>query len=208
MHPSKPLILVKRYHLEPQTGTAFTVSKDHIIRIIDVEGEQVADLVCFAHANPAEYLSSSRSIDYNEKIYISTEDVLYSNLSRPMCSIIADQVGKHDFLFAPCSQEMFEISNGIIEPHPNCLDNLASGLKAFGIKEPQIPTAFNIFMNANISERGDIKTEPPKSKAGDYIDLRAEMGLIVGVTACSSKQCNNYKCPPIDVEVYSRKPSE
>jgi len=125
-----------------------------------------------------------------------------------MLSIIADQVGKHDFLFAPCSQEMFEISYGIIESHPNCLDNLAAGLKAFGIKKPQIPTAFNIFMNANISEQGDIKIEPPKSKAGDYIDLRAEMALIVGVTACSSKKCNNYKCTPIDVEVYSGKPSE
>ena len=56
-----------QYHIAPQTGVAFTVQKGQIIRVIDVDGEQVADLVCFARQNTEEYLSSGRSIDYNEK---------------------------------------------------------------------------------------------------------------------------------------------
>ncbi len=41
------------------------------------------------------------------------------------------------------------------------------------------------------------------SKAGDYIELRAEMDMIVGVTACSAGSCNNFEWTPIDVEIYS-----
>jgi uncharacterized protein YcgI (DUF1989 family) len=193
--------LLKKYHLEPQTGVGFMVQRGQIIRIIDVKGEQVSDLVCFAKGNTQEYLSSARSIDYGSKIYFSTGDTLYSNLSRPMLTITADRVGKHDFLFAPCSQEMFKISYSAKEPHPNCLDNLAKSLKPFGIQAFQIPTAFNIFMNSTVTERGEILINPPLSQPGDYIDLRAETDLIVAVTACSAGKCNNYRCTPIEVEV-------
>ncbi|MGB5746436.1 MAG: DUF1989 domain-containing protein [Desulfobacterales bacterium] len=71
MEGNKATSPVARYHLEPQTGTAFTVRKYQFIRIIDVEGEQVADLICFAGRDTEEYLSSGRTIDYNEKIYLT-----------------------------------------------------------------------------------------------------------------------------------------
>ena len=190
------------YHLNPQTGNAFTVQKGQIIRVIDVAGGQVSDLICFARQEIEEYLSSGRTIDYNEKLFLSTGDILYSNRSNPMLAIIDDPVGKHDFLFAPCSREMFRLPYGNTEAHPNCLDNLSSALGQYGVKDFQIPTAFNIFMNVEVSNSGKIRVRPPLSKAGDYIDLRAEMDLIVGVTACAAGKCNNYHCTPIAVKVY------
>jgi len=194
---------ITQYHIAPQTGVAFTVQKNQIIRINDVEGEQVADLVCFAGRNPEEYLSSGRSIDYNEKLFLSTGDTLYSNLSRPMLTITRDPVGKHDFLFAPCSQEMFQLSYQKTEPHPNCFDNLAGALDPHGIRSRQIPTPFNIFMNVAITAAGRVTVHPPLSKAGDFIELRSEMGLIVAVSACSAGKCNNFRCTPISVEIYN-----
>jgi uncharacterized protein YcgI (DUF1989 family) len=194
---------VNRFHLEPRTGTAFALDQGQVLRIVDVEGEQVADLVCFARGDVEEVFSSARTIDYNETVYVSTGNVLYSNWSNPMLTILSDRVAKHDLLFAPCSQEMFRLSYGITEPHPNCLDNLAASLAPFGIKTCQIPTAFNVFMNARIAEDGRVDIRPPLSRAGDYIDLRAEMDLIVAVTACSAAKCNNYRCTAIDVEIYA-----
>ena len=181
---------------------AFTVQKDQIIRVIDVEGQQVADLVCFARQNPEEYLSSGRSIDYNEKLFLSKGDFLYSNRSNPMLFISRDPVGKHDFLFAPCSQEMFQMTYSATEPHPNCFDNLADALFPYGIRAFQIPTAFNIFMHVAITVTGRVTVQPPLSKAGDYIDLRTEMDLIVAVSACSAGKCNNFSSTPIRVEIY------
>ena len=121
--------VVARYHLEPQSGVAFTVEKGQIIRVIDPQGEQVSDLVCFARHDLEDYLSSGRSIDYNNKIYLSTGDILYSNKSRPMLTIVADQVGKHDFLFAPCSPEMFRLTYNVTGEHPNCLGRVGDRLR-------------------------------------------------------------------------------
>ncbi|UCD81847.1 MAG: urea carboxylase-associated family protein, partial [Desulfobacterales bacterium] len=148
--------------------------------------------------------SSGRSIDYNEKLFLSTGDILYSNRSNPMLTVIYDPVGKHDFLFAPCSREMFKLTYGICDPHPNCLDNLSTSLAPYGIKASHIPTAFNIFMNVAVGENGSVAVQTPLSKAGDYIALRSEMDLIVGVSACSAGKCNNFNCTPIRVEVYPR----
>jgi hypothetical protein len=193
---------ISQYNLASRTGVAFTVNKGRIIRVIDVDGEQVADLVCFARQNTEEYLSSGRSIEYNEKLFLSIGDILYSNRSNPMLSITRDPVGKHDFLFAPCSQEMFRRTYDSTEPHPNCLDNLTDALGPHGIRSFQIPTPFNIFMNVAITAAGRVTVQPPLSKAGDYIDLSSEMDLIVGVSACSAGKCNNFRCTPIRVEIF------
>lgn len=203
MRPDESSALLTQFHLDPQTGIAFTAQRGQLIRIVDVEGEQVSDLICFARGDFGEYLSSGRTIDYNGKLYLSTDDILYSNRSNPMLTIVADQVGKHITLYAPCSQEMFSLSYGVTEAHPNCLDNLAINLERFGIRASQIPTTFNAFVNVGISKEGKITIHPPLSKAGDYLDLRAEMDLVVGVTACSAGKCNNYRCTSIEVEVYA-----
>ena len=194
---------LKRIRIEPQTGSAFTIKQGQIIRIIDVEGGQVADLFCFAKNEKEEVLSSGHTTDYNGKLFLSEGEILYSSRSNSMFTIIADQVGKHFMLYAPCSQEMFEKSYGVTEAHPNCLENFITSLKKFGIRASQITTPLNIFMNIELSQQGEITIQPPKSKAGDFIELRAEMDLIVGITACSAGVCNNFTWTPIDVEIYS-----
>ena len=194
-----PVSSLKR--LEPQTGTAFELRAGQQLRIIDVEGEQVADLTAFNAADKSEWLSSGRSIDYANRIYLTTNDLLYSNRSRPMFTIVADDVGRHDFLLPPCSPETFQIIYKNDAPHPSCFGNLSHHLAPFGIAPDSIPTTFNIFMNVEVDANGELKILPPRSKAGQSIVLRAEMDLIVGLTACSAEMSNNYRFKPISYEI-------
>jgi uncharacterized protein YcgI (DUF1989 family) len=187
--------------LEPQTGIAFELRAGQQLRVIDIEGEQVADLTAFNAADKSEWLSSGRTIDYANRIYVTTNDVLYSNRSRPMLTIVADDVGRHDFLLTPCSPETFQIIYKSDTPHPSCFRNLATHLAAFGISPDAIPTTFNIFMNVEVAASGELKILPPRSKAGESILLRAEMDLIVGLTACSAEMSNNYSFKPIGFEI-------
>jgi len=187
--------------LEPQTGTAFKMQKGQLLRVIDIQGEQVADLVAFSHADKTEWLSSGRTIDYANKIYLTTNDILYSNRSRPMFTIVDDQVGRHDFLLTPCSDETFQIIYKNKTKHPSCLSNLSQHLARFGISPDSIPTTFNIFMNVEIAAAGRLSILAPRSKAGDSITLRTEMNLIVGLTACSAELSNNHRFKPIGFEI-------
>jgi len=191
-----------RYHLEPQTGVGLRLGRGQVLRVIDPEGEQVSDVVAFAADDTSERLSSGRSIDYNNTIYLTSGHVLYSNRSNPMFTILEDRVGRHDFLLTPCSPETFEILyEGHQGYHPSCFENLEKNLEPFGIAGDDIPTTFNAFMNVGISPAGELHIGPPLSGPGDFVDLRAEMDLIVGVTACSAEKSNNYSFKPIDVEI-------
>ena len=195
---------VQRHHLAPRTGVGFTVRRGDLVRVIDPTGEQVSDLVSFASEDPAEWLSSGRSIDYANTIYLTTGHTLYSNRSRPMWTIVEDTVGRHDFLLTPCSADTFRIIYGIDTPRPSCFANLAQHLAPFGIRPDMIPTTLNVFMNVVVGETGELTIGPPRSRAGDYLLLRAEMDLIVGVTACSAELSNNGTFKPIDVEVQTQ----
>jgi hypothetical protein len=191
----------QRYHLPPQTGKAFVLRQGQVLRVIDPQGEQVSDLIAFAHDHSAEWLSSGRTFDYNNTIYLTTNHVLYSNRSRPMFTIVDDTVGRHDFLYTPCSPETFSIIYKHQGHHPSCFENLYTNLAPFGITPDAIPTTLNIFMNVLVQPTGELKLDPPISTPGDYIDLRAEMDLIVGVTACSAEMSNGGSFKPIDLEV-------
>ncbi|AAF10190.1 DUF1989 domain-containing protein [Deinococcus radiodurans] len=193
------------YRIAPQTGTGFRLSKGDVLVVIDPLGEQVSDLMAFAadtvgSEGQAEWLSSGRTFDYNETIYLTTGHQLYSNRSRVMFTLLRDDVGRHDFLLTPCSTETFEIlyPPGTAEGHPSCFGNLVKAFAPFGIEPDQIPTTLNIFMNVLVDEKGKVNIGPPISQPGQRLELRAEMDLIVGLTACSAEGSNNGTFKPID----------
>jgi Uncharacterized conserved protein len=196
-------VIEQSFHLEPQTGTALTVQRGQLLKIIDPTGEQVSDLTSFSLEDKSEWLSSGRTIDYANTIYVTTGHILYSNRSRPMWTIVDDTVGRHDFLLTPCSPQTFEIIYGTRGHHPSCFQNLCTSLASHGIAPDAIPTTLNVFMNVEIQPGGDLLIAPPLSQAGDYLLLRAEMDMIVGVTACSAELSNNGTFKPIDLELHS-----
>jgi len=175
--------------------------------IIDPLGQQVSDVVAFAQPDSNEYLSSGRSIDYAARLWLTTGDILYSNRSRPMLTIIEDTCGRHDFTLTPCSKDTFRIIYGESDDRPGCEGNLAQALAPYGIDTDRIPIAFNVFMHVAVDAgSGGIRVLPPLSKAGDFIRLRAEMPLVVAMTACSAAQSNNFSFKPIDFQVVRKQP--
>jgi uncharacterized protein YcgI (DUF1989 family) len=184
--------------IAPRTGVAFRLKAGQRLRVIDPQGEQVSDMLAFKADDVAEVISSGRSLDYASKLYLTTGDPLYSNRSNVMLRIVEDTVGRHDFLLTPCSKDTFRIIYGDEHPHRGCFGNLAEALEPYGVTPDQIPTAFNIFMNVTVDPvTSALTVEPPLSKAGDHILLRAEMDLVVALTACSALQSNNYSFKPI-----------
>lgn len=188
--------------IEPRSGVAFELMKGQVLEVIDAQGEQVADLVAFARDDVDEAISSGRSIDYASRIFLTTGDPIYSNRSRVMLTIVKDTVGRHDFLLTPCSSDTFRIIYGHDHPHRGCHGNLAAALAPWGVGADRIPVAFNVFMHVDVNgETGELKVLPPKSKAGDHARFRAEMDLVIGLTACSAGQSNNHSFKPIHYRV-------
>ena len=190
-------------HLAAQTGCALRLARGETLRVISPTGEQVADVAAFAAADPREWLSTGRTVDYGGSIYVGTGSVLYSNRSTALLTITADTAGRHDLLLSPCSAEMFERLYGIEGHHPSCYENLATSLEPLGVAPDAIPTTLNLFMVVTPDPHtGRIDIGPPSSRPGDHVDLRAEVDLLVGVTACSAELTNSGTLKPIDVEIH------
>jgi uncharacterized protein YcgI (DUF1989 family) len=170
-------------------GAGLRLRRGEQLRVIDPEGGQTGDLLAFSE-DGRQRLSNGRTFDYGGKIYVSTGDVLWSDRSNPMLTIVADQVGRHDFLYSACSLEMYRIQYGVTGYHANCTDNLCSALRELGIEPDPLPTPFNLFMNVEIVGVGQLVFAPPKSRAGDSVILRAEMDLAIAVSSCPASTCN------------------
>jgi uncharacterized protein YcgI (DUF1989 family) len=188
--------------IPPRSGTAFTLDAGQTLTVIDPRGVQVADLLAYNRDDLREVISSGRTLDYAETIRLTTGHVLYSNRSRPMLEIVADDVGVHDFLLTPCSYDTFHHFYPDEPPHRGCFGNLAAALTPYGVTEDMIPIAFNCFMNVPIDgATGKLQVLPPVSKAGDRIVFRAAMDLVIGLTACSAGASNGGSFKPIEYRV-------
>ena len=188
--------------IPPRSGTAFELAKGASLTVIDPEGSQVSDLLAYNAQDVREVISNGRTFDYEETLHLSTGNRLWSNRSNPMLSIVEDTVRRHDFLLTPCSTATFAHFYPDKPVHRGCFGNLAKALEPYGIGPDDIPTAFNVFMNVPVDgESGLIAVKPPVSKAGDRIVLRAEMDLIIGLTACSAYDSNGGSFKPIHYEL-------
>lgn len=184
--------------IPPRSGVAFELGAGKVLTVIDPLGGQVADLLAISSADTAEIISSGRTLDYAETIYLTTGNLLYSNRSNVMLEIVEDTVGRHDFLLTPCSEATFRLCYENEAPHPGCHGNLYGALQTYGIALDAIPVAFNCFMNVPVDgATGKFKVLPPLSKAGDLIRFKARTDLIIGLTACSAPASNGGSFKPI-----------
>lgn len=188
--------------IPPRSGTAFLLPQGALLTVEDAEGGQVCDLLAFSAEDVREAISNGRTFDYEETIRLTTGHGLWSNRSRKLLTIERDDVGRHDFLLTPCSEDTFRHFYPDKPVHRGCFGNLAEALAPFGVEPDAIPVAFNLFMNVPVDGKsGKIEVLPPTSTAGDRIGLRAEMDCVVGLTACSAYASNGGSFKPIHYRV-------
>lgn len=189
--------------IEPKSALAVQVPRGAGLRVIDLEGSQVADLVAFNAANPAERFSQGFTRLNNDKAGVVVGDQLFSSLNTAMMTVRADTVGGvHDLLFPPCSTFLYEHVFGV-RGKTGCREHLTGALAPYGIGFDLVTDPFNVFMNTAIDEQGRMAIYPPTSGPGDYFEIRAELDLIIAVSACAAEvnACNGPACTSIGLQV-------
>ncbi len=201
----------KRDILIPATeGGACVVRQGETIRIIDVEGQQICDFVCFHLHSLAEKLSTGETVNFNTLIgsgsmHFTVNSKFYSNLQHPMFEIVEDQAnGVHDALFAPCSSALY-VAAGAVN-HRNCRDNLTLAVEPYGLGYLDVPDPINLFQYTRVRADGSVDGRPAATQAGEYIALRALMDCLVAVSACpydieiDGQRPNGQQCTPLRIE--------
>lgn len=187
--------------IAPRSGVAFPLQAGQLLTVIDPQGTQVADLLAYNAHDLREVISNGRTFDYEETIALTTGHRLWSNRSNPLLTIEEDTVGRHDFLLTPCSEATFRHFYPDQPVHRGCFGNLAEALAPYGIEPDAIPTAFNVFMNVPVEPDGRLRVDPPVTRAGDRLVMRAMMDCIIGLTACSAYSSNGGSFKPIHYRI-------
>lgn len=159
-----------------ETGESF--------QIVNIEGSQVVALWAFVQPDTKEFLSTEHTRSCLQKLIPEVGDNLHSNRRRPILKIIEDtSPGVHDMLLSACDIQRYELL-GHVGYHKNCADNLTNSAKEFGHQLSDVPSPFNIFERVEINQNGQLAIEPPLVEAGQFITLKAEVALLVIMSAC------------------------
>ncbi|SFB02815.1 MULTISPECIES: DUF1989 domain-containing protein [unclassified Bacillus (in: firmicutes)] len=195
---------MESFIIQSKTGLALTVSMGQRIKIIDVEGQQIADLVAYNASDLHEKLDSVATRDILQSVHIEKKQSVYSNLYKPMLTLIEDTVGKHDLVSPACRPEMYAVLYNKYDKVESCFNNLNQALDMFGVPAPSQHNPFNIFMNTSVNKNGEMEYQTSLSKSGDYVELRAEMDLIIAISACPNEESagNGFHSTSIMVEIY------
>lgn len=196
-----------RDEIVPAKGfIAIEAQQGQTVRIEDVEGQQAIDLVCYNLDDLSEKFWAAHTAKINGTIYISKGHVLYSDQARPMLTIVEDTVGVNDIICGSCSYALDLVRYGEDKAYAKgCMDLFEESIRLWGLERKDVPMCFNIFLDYPVEAGGNVAIDKdPVSKPGDHVDLRAEMNLLVSITACPQENnpCNGYNPTPIRVAVY------
>lgn len=188
--------------LAARTGVAVRLQAGQALEIVNTHGSQVVDTWALGGADPSEYLSMEQTRRMLFKLWPQQGDVLWSNRRSKMLVMELDtSPGVHDTLFACCDRWVYA-NYGCPPGHANCFDNFHHALAAIGMTPPLVPNPLNLWMNIPVHDNQRLAIEPPVSRPGDRVVLRALMDAIVVMSACPMDvtPINGAGKQPMDVE--------
>ena len=204
---------VKEEHVPYNTGWAGELKKGQVMRIL---ATTTVDFVCLRRENLRERFDQARTKVYNGKIFLTTGDKLMGRNNQHMLTIIENthQDGTHDLQKGMCSGYRFQLAKkeGRLReyyhrdfkdeeiPDHGCYENLSRVLAPHGIAPEDIPNPFNLNQHMIIDGKtGVMEHTTVRAKPGSYVDLRAEMDLLVALSACPDMPVGGQ---PLDFVIY------
>lgn len=197
--------MVRTVDVAARTGEAVDVRAGDRVAVIDVAGQQVADLWCVLSGG-LEALSVSRTRTLHRRLFLRVGDVLVTNRRRPVLRLAADSSpGDHDLLCPPCGPEYYR-DQGFEGWHPSCEENARLALERRGLHMPLVPDAVNLFQRTPVAIAADgahIEFRDARTRAGDAVVLDVLVDAVVVVSACAVDhiETNGRRCTPIRLEI-------
>ncbi len=184
------------------------VKKGETFRILDLEGNQAADTLFFNADDPHERYSACDTIREQGNVFITAGTVLLSDLCRPMLTVTADTVGRHDTLGGACATESNTVRYALekFSMHA-CRDSFLLAVaenEHYGLDKRDIAHNINFFMNVPVTAEGGLTFADGLSAPGKYVEMRAEMNVIVLISNCPqlNNPCNAYNPTPVEVLIW------
>ncbi len=189
---------------EPWLGL---IKAGQVMRIVDLEGNQAVDTLFYNAMDRAERYSANDTIRSQGNIYLTAGSKLISNCGNTLMTIVADTCGRHDTLGGACSAESNSVRYALNKRDMHsCRDSFLSALASntYGLSKRDLSSNINFFMNVPVTPEGELQFADGISAAGRYVEMRAEMDVVVLISNCPqlNNPCNAYNPTPVQLLVW------
>jgi urea carboxylase-associated protein 1 len=187
----------------PGTPWMHEIKKGQVFRIVDLEGNQAVDTIFYNARDTQERYSLIHTMLAQENLYLGVGTQIMSSEGRPMLTIIADTCGRHDTVGGgACSSESNTVRYALEKRFMHsCRDNYMLGIAEHpaGLHKRDIVSNINFFMNVPMTPSGRLTFEDGISGSGKYIEMRAEMDILILISNCPqlNNPANGYNPTPV-----------
>jgi uncharacterized protein len=178
------------------------VKKGQRLRIVDLEGKQAVDFLCYNADDREERYFAPNTIKAAGTISLTSGHVLYSDQARALFTIVEDTYGSHDTIGGACSAASNQMLYGV-KDCPGCRENFLKALAPLGMGRRDVVPNINFFMRVPVERQGAAAIARGDSAPGSYVELRAEMNVLAVISNCPqiNNPCNDYNPTPIQVVI-------
>jgi uncharacterized protein len=156
------------------------------LRIVDVDGDACAGLAVLSAANPVERLNGADTVKVQWNAYLKGGDLLLSDMGRVLMTIVEDTSGRHDALCGTSSAPSNASRYGdgtVFGPNPSGRDRFLLALAKHGLTKRDLADTINLFKGVRVEPDGALRFDGTATASGLAVTLRAEMDVIVAITA-------------------------
>ena len=198
-----PGMVISNEAIAARAGWSRTLSRGQVLRLVDLEGRQAVDFLCYNAADYDDRYAAADTMKINGNIFIRKGTVLYSVNCNALFTVTEDTCGQHDTIGGCCSSALNRKRYGKPED-PNCRANFLGQLARYGMGPRDMVANLNFFMYVPVGRDGAMDMGPSLSKPGDFVDLRAEMDVLAVISNCPqiNNPVNDYKPTPVRAIVY------
>lgn len=204
--PSRTLSnTVQNHYIAAEAPFSTFIKKGQLLRIEDTYGQQAVDTLFYNAHDFSERYSSQDTMREQGAAYISTGTKVISSEGRVMLTMTADSCGRHDTSAGACSCESNTVRFGHYTKYLHaCRDNFVIEVSKHGMNKRDIVPNINFFMNVPIEPSGEMTIVDGISAPGDYVELLAEMDVLLVISNCPqiNNPCNGFDPTPIRVLVW------
>ena len=173
------------------------------LRIVDIEGRQAVDFLCYAADLPMDRMNIPNTVKLNKSLYIEKGCKIYSDHAKVLFSVVEDTCGLHDTLAGCCSNEIDLVRYGVVKTK-SCRTNFIAELSKWAMGPSEIVANINFFMRVPFRQDGFVEIADGVSKAGDYVELKAEMPVLAVLSNCPQEHNPAAGGKPTPIEVIVR----
>lgn len=181
--PIAPDAVIHRETVPSGWYTTLQLKRGEALRIVDETGQASVSALAWREEDPSERINCADTIKVQWSAAISKGRVILSDMGRVVFSVIEDTCGAHDLLVGGSTPASVLAATGA--SGRNTQENFLAAVSKAGLGVRDIPPCITFFAPIALDEAGRFLWTQGCKRAGDFVDLRAEMNLIVVASNCT-----------------------